>query len=457
MPRLIKPPKFDVLEIPEIWNEIITKEKDNFRDYVEISHSADEKGRYIPYDKFQYTVPRHLNKDLAWKIVKSNRLSKRINLFKFGDDETIGNFILTPNIQKALSETDRNTTTAVLQWMTKNIGEEHYLKYLLEDLIEDESISSSQLEGAATTTLDAKRMLKKKRGPRTNDEKMVIGNFNMMSYVWENRNKPLTIEFIKKLHIKGVGGINDKEYSPGQFRIETDKVVVVNYDNEIVHSPPKATDIEKRLQIIIDWANSCHDDANGKNYIHPLIKAIILHFCIGYEHPFKDGNGRVARALFYWFMFKNNYSAFRYIAISTLIKSAPMQYGMAYVRSETDDMDLTYFIEHQCRIVIRGINKFKETYEEAIINMQKFDQWMWESGLLKKLNDKQRVLLNVAKSKITNNFTATSVSNMLGCSYNTAAKNLQALVELKIFKVRKNKRETVYSMMSIKSIQENNF
>ncbi|XKM12810.1 Fic family protein [Orbaceae bacterium ac157xtp] len=457
MPRLIKPPKFNFLEMHKVWNEIISNERDNLSDYINIAQSADEKGRYIPYDKFQYNVPKHLNKEVAWKIVKSNRQSKKIDLFEFGDDSVIGSFILTPNIQKALSETDRNATTAVLQWMTKNIGEEHYLKYLLDDLVEDESISSSQLEGAATTTLDAKRLLKKKRAPRTIDEKMVIGNFNMMSYVWEKRNEPLSIEFIKKLHKKGVCGINDKEYSPGQFRTEEDNVVVVNYDDEIVHSPPKANNIEMHLNVIVNWANSCHDDANGKNYIHPLIKAIILHFCIGYEHPFKDGNGRVARALFYWFMFKNNYSAFRYIAISTLIKSAPVQYGKAYLRTESDDLDLTYFIEHQCRVVVRGINKFKEVYEEAIANLQSFDQWMWTSGLYSRLSDKQRVLLNVAKSKITNHFTAQNVSSMLGCSYNTAAKALQGLVDMKIFKVKKVGREAVYSMMSIKSIQENNY
>ncbi|QTR53423.1 Fic family protein [Thiothrix unzii] len=38
--------------------------------------------------------------------------------------------------------------------------------------------------------------------------------------------------------------------------------------------------------------------AESNAYIHTLIKAITLHFTIGYEHPFRDGNGRVARGLY---------------------------------------------------------------------------------------------------------------------------------------------------------------
>ncbi len=55
--------------------------------------------------------------------------------------------------------------------MCNKIGEQKHLDYLLNDLIEDEAISSSQLEGAATTTKVAKDMLKRERKPRSIDEK----------------------------------------------------------------------------------------------------------------------------------------------------------------------------------------------------------------------------------------------------------------------------------------------
>ena len=83
-----------------------------------------------------------------------------------------------------------------------------------------------------------------------------------------------------------------------------DEVVVEDRDGNIVHQPPPAQGIEQRFQEFCDWVNSNHDEIESNTYLHPLIKAIVIHFVIGYEHPFQDGNGRVARALFYWFMFR---------------------------------------------------------------------------------------------------------------------------------------------------------
>lgn len=94
------------------------------------------------------------------------------------------------------------------------------------------------------------------------------------------------------------------------------------------------------------------------------MKAIILHFMLGYEHPFRDGNGRTARALFYWFMLKSGYWPFEYISISTLLKEAPMQYGRSYVYTETDAFDLTYFVIYQLRVIERAMQAFM-TYFEA--------------------------------------------------------------------------------------------
>jgi hypothetical protein len=42
-------------------------------------------------------------------------------------------------------------------------------------------------------------------------------------------------------------------------------------------------------------------------FIHPVMRAITLHFWLAYDHPFCDGNGRTARALFYWSMLKQGY------------------------------------------------------------------------------------------------------------------------------------------------------
>src|SRR5205814_10028127 len=56
---------------------------------------------------------------------------------------------------------------------------------------------------------------------------------------------------------------------------------------------------------------------------HPMVRSMILHFWLAYDHPFVDGNGRTARALFYWSMLRNGYWMFEYITISKIILSGP--------------------------------------------------------------------------------------------------------------------------------------
>ncbi|WP_233999517.1 Fic family protein [Pseudoalteromonas sp. T1lg22] len=448
-----RPPKNEPF-LGNVFEQISKKSPEKLGNYLEYYQPVDSKGRYLPFDEYQYRVASGLEVHLAWGLTKASRMSQYMKLLPLGDDEILCNFILTPTIQKAISHADRHATTGSLEWMSSKIGEENHFEYLLNDLIEDEAISSSQLEGAATTTLIAKDMLKRKRKPRTPDEKMILGNFKMMKFAWDNRKKPLSIELILDMHREGTEDIDNGKYTPGVFR-QTDDVAVVDAEGEPVHMPPSASGIEARLEKIALWANTCHDDADSSEYIHPMIKAICLHFAIGFEHPFRDGNGRVARSLFYWYMFKNDYAAFRYIAISTLLKLAPIKYGKSYLYTETDDMDLTYFVEYQCGVILRAISNFKDAYKKSLSDIESFNNWVWESGLYKKLSEKQKVVFQVAKSGRAKYFTAANVKENLGCSYNTAASTLNGLVDLGVFGKKKNGREWLFHMLEKQEIQGN--
>ena len=415
-------------------------------EYLSLSTPLDDKGRYLHFDKLRFRIPEGLDHGLVWSVVKNARQRQLSEVVKLGEPQKPCMLLLTPAIQMAISESDRHTTGAALEWMSSKIGEQKHMAYLLNDLIEDEAISSSQLEGAATTTKAAKDLLKRKRGPRTPDEKMIIGNFQMMQCAWKCREDNLSAELIAELHQVGVEGIDDDRYHPGAFRVTND-VVVEDGDGNIVHTPPQAAGMEARLNALAEWINTNHSDVQNKNYIHPLVKAIVLHFAIGYEHPFHDGNGRVARSLFYWYLFKHDFAAFRFIAISTLLKSAPIQYGKSYLYTETDDMDLTYFVDYQSRIIIRAIAEFKEAYEKTVKSLNIFNAFLYESGLYGKLNDKQKTVLQVAKSGQATAFTAINVKDNLGCSYNTANAVLNGLVDLKLFQKKKNGREWVFKML----------
>jgi hypothetical protein len=72
-------------------------------------------------------------------------------------------------------------------------------RYLLSSLME-EAISSSQMEGAATTRDGAKAMIRSRRPPRNRSERMILNNYLTMQRIRELREQPLTSELVLDLH-----------------------------------------------------------------------------------------------------------------------------------------------------------------------------------------------------------------------------------------------------------------
>ncbi|MEI8610499.1 Fic family protein [Enterovibrio sp. Hal110] len=256
-----------------------------------------------------------------------------------------------------------------------------------------------------------------------------------MQSAWDLRDEPFSIELIRNLHSAGTKTLAQKKYTSGAFRT-TDDVVVVDSEGGIVHQPPKHDDIERLLTRVVKWLH-----ANGSD-VHPVIQAITLHFVIGYVHPFRDGNGRVARALFYWYMFKCGYTGFRYITISALLKLAPIQYGVSYLDTEHDSLDLTYFIKYQLKVIRRAIDEFISVYERAARRMQELEEYY--SGL----EDIEKKIVGFVSSepryrkKAT--VTAREVESLLGVSYNSAKQKLDDMVTAGILASEKIGKSTEY-------------
>jgi len=71
-------------------------------------------------------------------------------------------------------------------------------RYLLSSLME-EAITSSQMEGAATTRDVAKAMIRSRRPPRDRSERMILNNFLTMQRIRELRDQPLTLQLVLEL------------------------------------------------------------------------------------------------------------------------------------------------------------------------------------------------------------------------------------------------------------------
>lgn len=238
----------------------------------------------------------------------------------------------------------------------KDIDEKIKFRFITKGIME-EAIASSQLEGAHTTREVAKKMLREGRRPRTKDEQMILNNFNAMKLIeGDYKDKEVTVDLLLELHAlltKNTLKTIDEE---GRFRKHGENIVVGDDDGTVYYTAPPIEFVNVELARFVEFMNGTLDGP----FLHPLVKAILAHFWFAYLHPFTDGNGRMARLVFYWYLLKNGYWSFAYIPISRIIKGTPRQYGMAYVYSEQDDLDITYFVDYNVRKINLAIQDWNE-------------------------------------------------------------------------------------------------
>ncbi len=320
-----------------------------------------------------------------------------------------------------------------------------YQKYQSQGIIE-EAIASSQLEGAHTTRKAAKQMIEEKREPKTSDERMIYNNFITMKAISEKfKNEKLSLDVLFDIHrMLTVGTTTLKESEQGRFRFDSDHIVITKSDDPAIISyvTPPMKFVEKELKNLIAFAN---DELEEENFIHPVIKAIMLHFWVGLLHPFVDGNGRLARGLFYWYLLRKGYWAFAFLPISIAIKSSPVQYSEAYILSEQDDANLTYFIDYNMRKINQAIENFRKFFKEKNAESRKINKILSQHN---NLNRRQIEALASFRQNPEKLLTTTIHQNKNNVTKATAIKDLKILLDLKFISARKQGRNVFYSPTS---------
>ena len=217
----------------------------------------------------------------------------------------------------------------------------------------EEAITSSQLEGAVTTRKVAAEMIRTGRKPRDLSERMILNNYRTMQRIRDLKDLALTPDVVFEVHRMVTDDTLDDPTAAGRFRRPDEKIVVSGEYGEVVHTPPIATELPERMALMCDFANNLTPDA----FVHPVVRGIILHFWLAFDHPFVDGNGRTARALFYWSMLRQGYWPFEFISISHILRKAPVKYVRSFLDTETDDNDLTYFVVAQADVIIQALRE----------------------------------------------------------------------------------------------------
>jgi len=398
--------------------------------------ARDFDARYLHWDELRFRKPpEDLTLQEWWLGFKLRRKSgsRRVALTdKMGQPF---HFCVPDLVVDLLHQIDRGGGTFV-QIPEQITNTEQRDRYAIRSLIE-ESITSSQLEGAATTREVAKKMLAEGRKPRNHSERMIANNYATMRHILELKDNSLTPEMVFQIHREISQNALDIPDGAGRFRRPEEVVDVSDQEGNVFHVPPPARELPLRLQAMCDFANAKTPDF----FVHPVIRGIILHFWLAYDHPFVDGNGRTARALFYWQMLHSGYWLFEFISISHFLRKAPVQYGMAFLHTETDDNDLTYFIIHQAEIIRNALKELhdyvarKSSEARACLDaLQKFPE----------LNHRQQALISHAVRHPGFVYNIANHQARQGITYATARSDLLKLAHSNLLEQKKVGRTFVF-------------
>lgn len=407
------------------------------------SHAAAATMRYRPWPKVRAIASElGMNADDLWMAVKLRRVGSLRELEIRQASGSAFVLCMGHHLHEPLHRIDRATrggSTSAWEGDHGIMGDREHRNRLLIRTLMEEAAESSIIEGAARTRQQAVELLRENRAPRDAHERMIRNNYVAMQQIKRWLGRELSVEMLCELQQILTEGTLASKGEEGRFRREGERVFVEDKSTgESIFDPPPAGELKQRVTALCDFANRAHA---GKDFLHPIVKASILHFMVGYEHPFVDGNGRTARAVFYWFALRQGYGVFEYMPISERIRAGYSKYPRAFVDVESDDGDLTYFVLYQLEIIEQSLDRFAEhvrTEEERIRQSERLLR------VARDIHLRQRLLLEHGLRHPDTLYTIESHKNSCGISEKTARDDLRVLAEKKLLVPGKRGKQLVY-------------
>ena len=369
---------------------------------------------YEYWDKVKYKkLPEDITPQTLWTLVKASRLRNMIPVW----EKYRIKLCITSQMQRLCHEFDMKFGSF---WEVEGDTQSVEKKYYLSSSLMEEAIYSSKMEGASTTRIVAKDMLRKKKSPQNKSQQMIVNNYNTIQYIVEHKDEPLTEELLLTIHRLMTEKTMENSEEAGRFRTN-DKVVVADMvEGDIIYTPPSFQEIPEFVESLCDFFNN-----NSSTFIHPIIRGIIVHFMLAFMHPFVDGNGRTARALFYWYMLKEGYKLTEYMSISRVIANSKSNYEKAFRYVENDGNDIGYFVAYNLRALEISFQQLRDYIQRKQREKRAASSFMMAGNI----NQRQALILQRLKEEPDTIFTVKEVQEQFSISSMTARKDLSDLVK----------------------------
>lgn len=269
---------------------------------------------------------------------------------------------------------------------------------------------------------------------RERDVQEVINYRNVMEYVSDFKGE-IDDDFVKKLHVMTVEKILAAERC-GVYR-STQVVIRNSVTGEVSFTPPPAMVVESQVRALIEFV-----EKSGEGEIHPILKSGAAHYELVRIHPFVDGNGRVARALSTFILFRSGYDIRKFFSLEEYFDNDAVRYYGGLQSVERNGGDLTEWLEYFTEGLAIELNKIKERITKISVD-----------GKLRERLGGKPVLLSERQLRIieyiqSTGFLANSGFKQLFpmVSEDTVLNELKALIKLGLIKKQGSTKAAKYVM-----------
>jgi Fic family protein len=313
------------------------------------------------------------------------------------------------------------------------------------DLMVEEAIKTSEIEGAFFSRKDVLSSIKKNLGVHSKaivQNKDAEGIAKVMVDVRKSFAKPLTQKKLFDWHKMLLP--NAKDIVVGKWRTQTEPMQIVSgaINKRKVHfEAPPSKRVPTEMKQFIEWYNN--SAPTGSKPMHnAVVRAAIAHLYFESIHPFEDGNGRIGRALAEKVLSQGNGRPVL-LSLSFAIEKNKKEYYKQLQKARTKN-EITDWVQYFVSTVLAA-----QKYAEQQINFTLKKVAFWDK-YKEQLGTRQQKAIKRMLDEGINDFegglNAAKYGSLNKISKATATRDLQDLFSLDVLKVFGGGRSTSYAL-----------
>lgn len=220
--------------------------------------------------------------------------------------------------------------------------------------------ASNRLEGITAPEKRVKALVEHQTEPRDRSEQEIAGYRDALELIHQSgADMPVTVNVIRQLH-KTINRYRGEE--GGDWKIIDNEIVEKDARGNVIRVRFKALPAVATPQAMEDLISSYEQALNDGHDPMIVIPLFVLDFlCI---HPFRDGNGRVARLLTLLLLYHAGYEVGRYISLERLFEESSKSYYDTLEASSRgwheDHHDVMPWMTYFWGVLIRAYKEFQD-------------------------------------------------------------------------------------------------